>query len=321
MLDGRVVGLVFGREGGFGKALPAASIELYLRGLQIAWRPESVKPADLPKPQPVSRFKPGEVHIPALAATVSSMRFYETSEGPLPQHQRRYETRFATRGTRYINWELGLECSPQTPGRTFTLEQAWYYPNGSTIAQNHSYSVERGCKTAYLIDGRGNQSGVSFSLPGRHRVELRLDGSAIASGTFEVYEGDAPPSGYVQVIDATVTALRFYESALGAAMPHERRYGNRFAGVGARFINWELNLAYPKRGTRQDFTIHEVWRRPDGSILNRTDYAAWVLPGWDTSYHLNGWGHPAGGSWAPGTYRVDLMVESRVVASGTFEIF
>jgi formylglycine-generating enzyme required for sulfatase activity len=61
MLDGRVIGLVYGREGGFGKAVPVASIEPYLRGHEIAWRTEPVKPVDLPKPQPASQLKPGEV--------------------------------------------------------------------------------------------------------------------------------------------------------------------------------------------------------------------------------------------------------------------
>jgi WD40 repeat protein len=37
LLESRAVGMVFGRDGGFGKALPAGLIELYLRNLGIDW--------------------------------------------------------------------------------------------------------------------------------------------------------------------------------------------------------------------------------------------------------------------------------------------
>jgi hypothetical protein len=37
LLEDRVVGVVFGREAGFGKALSAASVEPYLRGLGLNW--------------------------------------------------------------------------------------------------------------------------------------------------------------------------------------------------------------------------------------------------------------------------------------------
>jgi len=76
LIDGRAVGLVFGREGGFGKAVPAASVELYLRGHDIKWAAQSTSeltPAVEPKPgtvrtnpndgQPYVWIPPGEFQM------------------------------------------------------------------------------------------------------------------------------------------------------------------------------------------------------------------------------------------------------------------
>ncbi|MBM3747584.1 MAG: hypothetical protein FJW34_17500, partial [Acidobacteria bacterium] len=62
LLEDRAVGLVFGREGAFGKAVPAAAVELYLRGHQITWGPETVKRAPETPPAPA---KPAEVVLRA----------------------------------------------------------------------------------------------------------------------------------------------------------------------------------------------------------------------------------------------------------------
>ena len=46
LVDGRVAGIVYGREGGFGLAVPAAIVDVYLRGLEVRWGSEGPKPAE-----------------------------------------------------------------------------------------------------------------------------------------------------------------------------------------------------------------------------------------------------------------------------------
>ncbi len=41
--DGRIVGVVYGRKGGFGSAVPAAIVDIYLRGLDVRWGGEAPK--------------------------------------------------------------------------------------------------------------------------------------------------------------------------------------------------------------------------------------------------------------------------------------
>jgi len=62
MLEDRAVGMVFGHLGQHGMAVPAAAVELYLRGHQITWGPEMAKRAPETPPAPV---KPAEVVLRA----------------------------------------------------------------------------------------------------------------------------------------------------------------------------------------------------------------------------------------------------------------
>jgi formylglycine-generating enzyme required for sulfatase activity len=59
LLEGRAIGLVFGREGGFGQAVPAAAVGLYLRGHEITWRAETATV----EPATPSGLAPGTVRI------------------------------------------------------------------------------------------------------------------------------------------------------------------------------------------------------------------------------------------------------------------
>jgi formylglycine-generating enzyme required for sulfatase activity len=64
LVDSRVVGVVFGREGGFGKALSVANVEPYLRGLGVVWREPSAQPARAEtQPQRPVQAKPRETRL------------------------------------------------------------------------------------------------------------------------------------------------------------------------------------------------------------------------------------------------------------------
>jgi formylglycine-generating enzyme required for sulfatase activity len=44
LVNGRTVGMVWGREGGYGRAVPLAIVQTYLRGLGVVWREPSAQP-------------------------------------------------------------------------------------------------------------------------------------------------------------------------------------------------------------------------------------------------------------------------------------
>ena len=55
--DGRIVGVVYGRKGGFGSAVPSAIVDIYLRGLDVRWGGEAPK-AEERKTVPATRSAP-----------------------------------------------------------------------------------------------------------------------------------------------------------------------------------------------------------------------------------------------------------------------
>ena len=82
-----------------------------------------------------------------------------------------------------------------------------------------------------------------------------------------------------------------------------------------------MNLTFPRPTSHTPFTIHEVWHKPDGSLEEQGDVQTYIEPIWDHSYHSSaGWGTSNAGTWALGTYRVDLYVDRRKIAASSFDI-
>jgi hypothetical protein len=125
-------------------------------------------------------------------------------------------------------------------------------------------------------------------------------------------------------LNARVTSLRFFESGYDMLPREERVYAQRFASGTTRCINWELNLEYPAPGRRIDFQITAINLRDNGTPLweeiRRQTMDAHVEATWTRSYHWWGYGWPDPGNWESGSYRVDLYVEGKKIASAPFEI-
>jgi hypothetical protein len=131
---------------------------------------------------------------------------------------------------------------------------------------------------------------------------------------------DAQPAT-IPSLNATVTALNFFEGGNDGVPSGQRIYRTRFSKSEARFIFWELNLEYPAPGRRRDFDIGATWYKPDGSVLTNQTKPAYLESNWTNSYHSYGWGWEEPGNWQPGSYRVELSVQGQRVASGVFEIY
>jgi hypothetical protein len=251
---------------------------------------------------------------------VAAMRFFEAGAyHPIPKERRAYAARFATIGTRYIEWEVDLDAPVSTVDSTLELDAKWYKPDGLLeTTQHHSVLIQKGTVNPYFSNGWGTKDGGYFH-PGTYRVELYLGGRKWTEAKFEVYDGEAPPSGYVDQIDGVVTSLNFFETPAGTMPKEQRRYRKIFSRT-SRYISWELNLSYPKVTTLTPFTVHQVWRKPSGEIETEQDVIVSIQPGWTYSYHDWSWGTARGGYWQPGTYRVDLYVDKRRIVSGSYDV-
>ena len=237
----------------------------------------------------------------------------------MPKARRSYTSRFANSGTRYVNWELNLEYPKSTTESRFDLETKWFKPDGSPeTTQNQVVVLPAGTTNIFTANGWGNADGKYYHA-GMYTVEFYIAGKKLGGSKFEIYEGEAPPSGYIQSIDAVIGPILFYESATGRIAKEQRVYQTRFSRS-ARYLNWEVHLTFPKPASHTAFTIHEIWHRPDGALEKEQDFLAYIEPAWDNSTHSSeGWGSAKGG-WIPGTYRVDFYVDKRRVAASSFEI-
>lgn len=129
------------------------------------------------------------------------------------------------------------------------------------------------------------------------------------------------PSFDKSSLDRYVSPVRFFESGYGSLPINERFYKTDFSTFEARYINWEINLKYPAPGRRLDFNVDAVWRRSDGSIYTQETIKAYIEPGWNNSWHGSGWGKQHPGTWPAGAYMVELYVEGKKIAKGSFRIY
>ncbi|MDR4497770.1 MAG: tetratricopeptide repeat protein [Candidatus Scalindua sp.] len=125
---------------------------------------------------------------------------------------------------------------------------------------------------------------------------------------------------FIPTINGSVTELRFYESGMEDTPYGQRTYQTLFSQSGARYIYWELILAFPKQNRRTDFNIMAKYYDPEGNLIREWVTNSYIETGWTSSYHNSGYGWNEPGKWKQGTYRADLFVEGQRVASGTFTV-
>lgn len=125
---------------------------------------------------------------------------------------------------------------------------------------------------------------------------------------------------YIPSLSATVKNLRFYESGESFPPLEQRVFASRFPKSGTRYIWWNLDLDFPTANSKKDFIIHAVWYR-DGVQVHTHDKQSVIQSGWKGSWHTMGWGNNSPGSLGVGRYRVELYIDGRKIAAGTFEIY
>jgi hypothetical protein len=127
---------------------------------------------------------------------------------------------------------------------------------------------------------------------------------------------------YLQLINAHVTGLRFFEGGINKPQQYQRNYKNIFVSDMTRYIYWELNLAFPQLYQQINFEINAVWHFPDNSIREQTANT-YIKPNWYRSFHTihtMGFGSEFQGRLMPGKYTVELFLQNTKIASGSFTV-
>ena len=119
--------------------------------------------------------------------------------------------------------------------------------------------------------------------------------------------------------------MKFYESAstgYDAVSRDDRVYRTVFPRSTTRYVNGELHITFPTPDGRIDFNIDAVFYRSDGSVLTRRVAGGYVNEHWKrgSEYWVFGAGSAQPSQWKAGLYRVDLLVEGKLIASEEFEI-
>jgi hypothetical protein len=130
------------------------------------------------------------------------------------------------------------------------------------------------------------------------------------------------PSMYIDKIGARITSLRFFEGGFNTPPSEKKRiFGNRFARTKTRSVYWLLDYSFTPKQNRIDFVVDESCYRPDGSLLGTSQIPWFVAPGYSAGSCSHAWGWPQPGQWPTGTYRLDLSVDGKKIATSQFTIY
>jgi len=112
--------------------------------------------------------------------------------------------------------------------------------------------------------------------------------------------------------------LRFFER--GTRLLQKIRYKRVFRKSTTRYISYELKLKHKSPGLRIKVPIEAVYKKSNGTIFARFTNNSYVEQNWVSSKHSlgNGWKNP--GNWSIDSYKVELYVKDKKIASGSFRV-
>jgi hypothetical protein len=336
-----------------------------------------------------SASRPGEPTgtIPAVRATVTGLRFFESPQRPTKRH---YDDIFFYNAARYIYWELTLSHPALGRQTSFAVEDIWHGPGGDIVHRgSHVFALEGDWTDSFVFAGarkvgtitvdnpvasipdpaclernadrrRRNEPEVSCPAVGHgsvdlerwgrgvYQVDILVDKQTVATGRFAMWGKDeiygeveektrdrALPAGGIAAVNAKVASLRFFETGVDVLPQRDRRYGTRFPLMTAPNVGWELKLSHAVTRQWLPLPIEALLYVTDGQgqrvmqrrVMQSAVPAGWPntshvdLFAWDDDYYYQRAGNGRSpGKWLPGSYRVDLYVQNRKIASGAFEV-
>jgi hypothetical protein len=125
---------------------------------------------------------------------------------------------------------------------------------------------------------------------------------------------------YIPELNAKVTNLRFFESPYDQPNLNDRVYARRFPRS-SRFICWHLDIEYPEKNERKNFSIRAVYYDSNNNVLQDKFFDKYIEKGWKSSFHSDGLGNKDGYYYGAGKYRVELYMGEQKIASGWFEVY
>jgi len=121
-------------------------------------------------------------------------------------------------------------------------------------------------------------------------------------------------------IHARLVAMRFF-SSLDTVPPRAvRLYSTRFEISATKYLNVELELAFPRPGRVVELPIACQFVKPDGSVLGTLDLNSTIQADWPDMIRSAGWGSLNGGSYGPGVYRARCSSGSTLLGEASFEM-
>jgi len=136
---------------------------------------------------------------------------------------------------------------------------------------------------------------------------------------FKFQEEPLPSRRYIPRLNATATALRFFEG--DKSPPKKRNYTSRFSKWDIRYIWWELEIRHPGNRQRVNFHILVGIHKPNGTVLKFQTLRGRIEPNWTISRYAGSSSRRVKFMWERGDYRVDVYIDGQEVASGGFTVY
>jgi hypothetical protein len=119
---------------------------------------------------------------------------------------------------------------------------------------------------------------------------------------------------------ATLTGLRFFESA-GPVTPMEaRHYATSFESRSTRYINVEAHYDHEPPGQPVRLSVACTYTNDAGLVMGTVDLSGQIAATWRGSYSTGGWGWQAAGKWEAGEYHVACLSNGRQIGESRFTI-
>jgi hypothetical protein len=114
--------------------------------------------------------------------------------------------------------------------------------------------------------------------------------------------------------------LRFFESASPDVPLQDRKYASTFPPLQPSLIDWEVTLEYEELGRPADLNVEAVLSDAKGRVIARRSKQTTLQAGSTSRVLSAALGAPQSGSLRPGSYRVELNIHGKMVASNSFRI-
>jgi serine/threonine protein kinase len=134
-----------------------------------------------------------------------------------------------------------------------------------------------------------------------------------------IYTPSPTPSYDIPEISANVDGIKLFESGDPLIPLEQRKYGTTFYKSSTRYVYYELNLKHPAPGSKKYFTLEALWYK-DGVVVNRDTNQTYIEDTWTGSYHNDGYGNSSYGNLSPGSYKVEVKYDGKLIASKEFEV-